>query len=102
MPELDDRLWFDIIPWDSKLLVRLYVLAPFARKPAILEKLLEFLARSNDVMTLAREFLEDEKVLLKLQKVFAGSTIRPERVSGIHWGGEPRGEEYRHSVHVQI
>lgn len=101
MPELDGRLWFDVLPDDSRILVRLYVLAPFAQKPAILEKLLELLARSNDVMSLAREFPEDERILLKLQAILDGSTIRPERVSGIHYGSD-YGSEHGHSVHVQI
>ena len=101
MPELDGRLWFDVLPWDGNLLVRLHVLAPFAEKPKILERLLDFLRCNNDVQALKVAFPEDEKILLGLQKVLAGSTIRPERVSGIHWGGERR-EGGCHSVFVQI
>jgi hypothetical protein len=101
MPELDDRLWFDVIPWDRHLLVRLYVRAPFAEKPKILERLLDFLRCNNDVRAFKVAFPEDGKILLKLQRVLAGSTIRPERVSGVHWGGERR-EGSCHSVFVQI
>ena len=98
MPELDGRLWFDVIPYDSRLLVRLYVRAPFAQKPAILEKILDLLGRSNDVMMLAKDFPEEERILLKVQEVLAESTIRPERVKGLNWTSS----NYCHSVHVVI
>lgn len=97
MPELDGRLWFDVMPCDRDLLVRLHVRAPFAAKPQILERLLDFFRGSNDVQTLKFAFPEDREILFKLQRVMAGSTIWPRRVSELLWD-----EQYGHSVHVQI
>lgn len=100
MPELDGRLWFDIIPWENGLMVRLYVIGPYTPTPRILEELRSFLEESNDVLLFAQRFPEDERILLKLQGILAGSTIRPVRVSGIHYGSDH--VHSMHSVNVEI
>ena len=97
MSELAGRLTFDCIPFDSRILVRLHVCGPFMPRPQILEKLMELLRSSNEVMTLAKEFSEDERILLKLQRVLAKTPITPTRVSGVHYGSQ-----HGHSVHVEI
>lgn len=97
MPELDQKLWFDIIPCDRHLLLRLHVTGPYIPVPVILEKLLELLRSTNEAALLSDRFPDDKAVLKKVEAVLAGSAVRPERVSGVHYGC-PGG----HSVHVQI
>lgn len=92
-----DELWLAVFAYEDGILVRIHVCASPEPKPLNLVKLLSILREGGAILTLADEFPQDLKILQALQKILSLGAIKPDSISGIHWGSDNG-----HSVHVEI